>query len=154
MVLTAEQFRQRRALQQYGRNTAAEIVRASAFRECDYTEAGQLHEFDTEAEVLAFEAERYNDGSGYRVKFRSKPEATVAREQLAENGNQTRVQLAGVEGSMHTRMDEMEKKLDKVLGCHEKAPPPSQEGDLELMARVQKMCKLGRMSAIVAAQSA
>ena len=62
MVFTAEQFRQRRALQKYGRNAADKLVRASAFRECDYTEAGQLREFVTEAEVLAFEAARYEDG--------------------------------------------------------------------------------------------
>ena len=132
MVLTAEQFRQRRALQKYGRNAADKLVRASAFRECDYTEAGQLREFVTEAEVLAFEAARYEDGTGSKVKFWNKPRATVAAEQLAleatvahavgEDGNQTRVQLAGVEEGIQARMDDMEKKLDKVLNYHEKAP--------------------------------
>ena len=39
--------------------------------------------------------------------------------------------------------------MDKVLDYHEKAPPKSQECDLELMARVQKMCNVGRMSAIL-----
>ena len=159
MVLTAEQFRQRRALQKYGRNAADKLVRASAFRECDYTEAGQLREFATEAEVLAFEAARYEDGTGSKVKFWNKPRATVPPEQLAleaaiahavgEDGNQTRVQLAGVEEGIHARVDDMEKKLDKVLDYHEKAPPKSQEGDLELMARVQKMCKVGRMNTIL-----
>ena len=80
MVLTAEQFRQRRALQKYGRNAADKLVRTSAFRECDYTEAGQLREFVTEAEVLAFEAARYEDGTGSKVKFWNKPRATVAAE--------------------------------------------------------------------------
>ena len=114
MVLTAEQFRQRRALQKYKRNAADKLVRASAFRECDYTEVGQLREFTTEAEVLAFEAARYEDGTSSKVKFWNKPKATVAPEQLAieattayavaEDGNQTRVQLAGVEEGIHARM--------------------------------------------------
>ena len=39
MVLTAEQFRQRRALQKYGRNAADKLVRASAFRECENIDA-------------------------------------------------------------------------------------------------------------------
>ena len=159
MVLNAEQFRQRRALQKYGRNAAGKLVRAAAFRECDYTEAGQLREFDTEAETLAFEAERYDDGSGFRVKFWNKPKSTVPKEQLAleeslvhavaENGNLTRVQLAGVEEGIHARMDQMDTKLDRTLEHHEKAQPPAQEGDLELMARVQKLCKVGRMNAIL-----
>ena len=59
------------------------------------------------------------------------------------------MQLAGAEEGIHARMDDMEKKLDKVLDYHEKADPKSQEGDLELMARVQKMCNVGRMSAIL-----
>ena len=74
-AIRAEQFRQRRALQKYARNAAGNLVRAAAFRECDYTEAGLLREFSTDDDVLAFEAERYSDGSGYRVKFSSKPKA-------------------------------------------------------------------------------
>ena len=58
-------------------------MRASAFRECDYSEAGQLGEFATEAEVLAFEAARHEDGTGSKVKFWNTPRATVAAEQLA-----------------------------------------------------------------------
>lgn len=159
MVLTAERFRQRQALQKYGSNAADKLVRASAFHECDYTEAGQLREFATEAEVLAFEAAGYEVGTVSKVIFWNKPRATATPEQLAledtiahavtEDGNQTRVQLAGVEEGMHARMGDMEKKSDMVLDYHEKAPPKSQEGDLELMARVQKMCEVGRMNAIL-----
>ena len=76
MVLTAEQFRRRRALQKYGRNAAGNLVRTAAFRACDYTDAGALREFATEDEMLAFEAERYNDGSGHRVRFSSVPMST------------------------------------------------------------------------------
>ena len=36
-----------------------------------------------EEEALAFEAARYEDGTGYRVRFSSKPKATVPPEQLA-----------------------------------------------------------------------
>ena len=46
-------------------------------------------------------------------------------------------------------MHDIDKKLDKVLDYHEKAPPKSQEGDLELMARLQKMCKVGRMNTML-----
>ncbi len=56
---------------------------------------------------------------------------------VAENGNQTRVLLAGVEEGIHARMDQMDTKLDRLLEHHEKAPPPTREGDLELMARGQ-----------------
>ena len=83
MPLSADEKRNKRALANYGRNAAGKLVRAAAFRECDYTAAGQHHEFAAEDEVLAFEAERYNDGSGYRVKFWSQPKATVPKEQLA-----------------------------------------------------------------------
>ena len=110
---------------------------------------GSTARIATEAEVLAFEAARHEDGTGSKVKFWNKPRATVPPEQLAleaaiahavgEDGNQTRVQLAGVEEGIHARVDDMEKKLGKVLDYHEKAPPKSQEGDLELMARVQKL---------------
>ena len=83
MVLTAEQFRQRRALQKYARNAAGNLVRASAFRECDYAPSGALREFATEGEALAFDAARFEDGTGYRVRFSSEPKATVCPEQLA-----------------------------------------------------------------------
>ena len=80
MVLNAEQHRQRRALQKYARNAAGKLVRAAAFRACDYTEAGLLREFSTEDAVLTFELDCYNDGSGYQVRFSSKPRATVPQE--------------------------------------------------------------------------
>ena len=40
-------------------------------------------EFATEAEVLAFDAARYEDATGSNVKFWNKPRATVPPEQLA-----------------------------------------------------------------------
>ena len=76
MPITAEQHRRRRALQNYGRNEAGSLVRKTAFRECDYLNE-QLREFATEEEVLAFEAARYEDGTGHNVRFRSQPKATV-----------------------------------------------------------------------------
>ena len=159
MVLTAEQFRERRALQKYARNAAGKIVRRSAFRQCDYIADGRLREFDTEADVLNFEAERYKDGTGHKVKFWKKPKATVPREQLAlqeevvhavqEDGNQTRVQLEGVEEGLHGRLDEMEYRLGKLLEYHEEAPP-SKPGDLQLMARCLKQIKVRRMNEVLA----
>ena len=155
MVLTAEQHRQRRALQKYARNAAGKLVRVAAFRACDYTEAGQLHEFASESEVVAFEAERYNDGTGNRVRFMSKPSATVPPEQIAlqtavqhlvsVDGNETRVHLASVEEGLHVRLDDISQRLD-ALQVHSpaSAPSPTPPGDLQLMARVQRRFKVPR----------
>ena len=158
-MLTAEQFRERRALQKYARNAAGKIVRRSAFRQCDYIADGRLREFDTETDVLNFEAERYKDGTGHKVKFWKKPKATVPREQLAlqeevvhavqEDGNQTRVQLEGVEEGLHERLDSMETSLGKLLDYHDTAPP-SNPGDLQLMARCLKQIKVRRMNEVLA----
>ena len=166
-MLTAEQFRRRRALQKYGRNAAGNLVRTAAFRACDYTDAGALREFATEDEMLAFEAERYNDGSGHRVRFSSVPNATVPQEQaalhaavqhaVAEDGNETRVQLAGVEEGLHAHLDDISQRLD-ALQSHSQAPTtpaahcvrsPTTPGDTQLMARVQKSFKVARMNAIL-----
>ena len=159
-MLNAEQHRQRRALQKYARNAAGKLVRAAAFRACDYTEAGLLREFVDEDAVLAFELDRYNDGSGYHVRFSSKPRATVPQEQLAlqaaleqaveEDGNQTRLQLTSVEEGLHARLDDISQRVD-ALG--QQNPPATSAlaapGDLQLMARVQKSFKVARMNAIL-----
>ena len=160
MVLNAEQHRQRRALQKYAHNAAGKLVRAAAFRACDYTETGLLREFTNEDEVLAFEADCYNDGSGYQVRFSSKPRATVPQEQLAlqasleqaveEDGNQTRLQLTSVEEGLHAHLDDISQRLDAVL---QQNPPATSAlaapGDVRLMARVQKSFKVARMNAIL-----
>ena len=155
MVLNAEQHRQRRALQKYARNAAGKLVRAAAFRACDYTEAGLLREFGTEDAVLTFELDRYNDGSGYQVRFSSKPRATVPQEQLAlqaaleqaveEDGNQTRLQLTSVEEGLHARLDDISQRVDAL---RQQNPPATSAlaspGDLQLMARVQKSFNVAR----------
>ena len=160
MVLNAEQHRQRRALQKYARNAAGKLVRAAAFRACDYTEAGLLREFSTEDAVLTFELDCYNDGSGYQVRFSSKPRATVPQEQLAlqaaleqaveEDGNQTRLQLTSVEEGLHARLDDISQRVDAL---RQQNPPATSAlaspGDLQLMARVQKSFKVARMNAIL-----
>jgi len=160
MVLNAEQHRQRRALQKYARNAAGKLVRVAAFRACDCTEAGLLREFTNEAEVLAFEAERYSDGSGHWVRFMSTPSAAVPPEQIAlqaavqhsvsEDGNETRVQLASVEDGLHVRLDDISQRLDALL-THNPAAVPTRTspGELQLMARVQKSFKVARMNAIL-----
>jgi len=143
-------------MQKYGRNAANMFVRTASFRACDYTPAGELREFATEADVFAFETARWEDGTGSSVRFSSRPRATVPAEQLAleavgnvvaEDGNETRVQLSVVEEGIHTRIDAMSSRLDRVLDCAE--PPPSQAGDLQLMARLQKLCKVGRMNSLL-----
>ena len=149
MVLNAEQHRQRRALQKYARNAAGKLVRAAAFRACDYTEAGLLREFSTEDAVLTFELDRYNDGSGYQ------PRATVPQEQLAlqaaleqaveEDGNQTRLQSTSVEEGLHARLDDISQRVDAL---RQQNPPATSAlaspGDLQLMARVQKSSNVAR----------
>jgi len=156
MAFTVEQHRQRRQMQKYGRNAANMFVRTASFRACDYTPAGELREFATEADVFAFETARWEDGTGSSVRFSSMPRATVPAEQLAmevvgnavaEDGNETRVPLSVVEEGIHTRIDAMSSRLDRVLDCAE--PPPSQAGDLQVMARLQKLCKVGRMNSLL-----
>ena len=117
--------RSRRALKNYGTNAAGKIVRKSAFGECDYTEEGDLRQFSDEKAVIAFEQERYEDGTGCHCKFWRKPKDTVPKESLAlekamthavqEDGNRTRVQLENVEESIHARHDHQDRKLDKLL---------------------------------------
>ena len=156
MVFTVEQHRQRRQMQKYGRNAANQFVRIAAFRACDYTPAGELNQFQCEADVFAFETARWEDGTGSSVRFSSRPRATVPAEQLAmeavgnvvaEDGNETRVQLSVVEEGIHARIDAMSSRLDRVLDHSE--PPPSQSDDLELMARLQKLCKVRRMNSLL-----
>ena len=160
MVLNAEQHRQRRALQKYARNAAGKLVRTAAFRACDYTEAGLLREFANDDAVLAFELDRYSDGSGYQVKFSSKPRATVPQEQLAlqasleqaveEDGNQTRLQLTSVEEGLHAHLDDISQRLDALRQPNAAATSAlAAPGDLQLMARVQKAFKVARMNAIL-----
>ena len=160
MVLNAEQHRQRRALQKYARNAAGKLVRTAAFRACDYTEAGLLREFANDDAVLAFELDRYSDGSGYQVKFSSKPKATVPQEQLAlqasweqaveEDGNQTRLQLTSVEEGLHAHLDDISQRLDALRQPNAAATSAlAAPGDLQLMARVQKAFKVARMNAIL-----
>jgi len=143
-------------MQKYGRNAANQFVRIAAFRACDYTPAGDLNQFQCEADVFAFETARWEDGTGYKVRFSSRPRATVPAEQLAveavgnviaEDGNQTRVQLSVVDEGLHTRLDAIDSRLNRVLDCAE--PPPSQAGDLQVMARLQKLCKVGRMNSLL-----
>ena len=83
MVFTAQQHRERRQMQNYGRNAANQFVRVAAFRACDYTPAGELNQFQCETDVFAFETARWEDGTGYKVRFSSRPRATVPAEQLA-----------------------------------------------------------------------
>ena len=124
MVLTAQQFRERRALAKYGKNSAGNLVRATAFRECDYTDLGALREFGDKEEVLEFEEARHQDGTGYRVRFTAVPRETVPPEQqalqaatdnaVAKDGNETRVQLQGVEEGLHERLDKQEADLREI----------------------------------------
>ena len=117
MPLSAEGKRTRRVLARYAENAAGSYVRVSAFRECDYRDDGSLREFPTEAEVLAFEAARYSDGTGNRVKFWSAPRASVPEGQRAlhdnlaqavqAEGNAVCAQLEAAEEGLHERLDEM-----------------------------------------------
>ena len=156
MVLTAQQHRERRTMQKYGRNAANQFVRVAAFRACDYTPAGELNQFQCETDVFAFETARWEDGTGYKVRFLNRPRATVPAEQLAveavgnvvtQDGNQTRVQLSVVDEGLHTRFDAIDIRLNRALESAE--PPPSQAGDLQVMARLQKLCKVGRMNSLL-----
>ena len=130
MVLTAQQFRERRALAKYGKNSAGNLVRATAFRECDYTDLGALREFGDKEEVLEFEEARHQDGTGYRVRFTAVPRETVPPEQqalqvatdnaVAKDGNETRVQLQGVEEGLHERFDKQEADIRKIRAHQQK----------------------------------
>ena len=159
MPLNAEEKRARRALANYSENPAGNLVRVAAFRECDYTDLGILREFGNEDEVVAFEEARYRDGTGYRVKFTSKPRESVPPVQQAlqaaldhsieEDGNKTRVQLEDATTGFHDRFDGLEAGVKRLLEYHEKTPPATAPDDLQLMARVLKEVKVGRANAIL-----
>ena len=124
MVLTAQQFRERRALAKYGKNSAGNLVRATAFRECDYTDLGALREFGDKEEVLEFEEARHQDGTGYRVRFTAVPRETVPPEQralqaatnhaIAKDGNETRVHIDQTAEELHERHDEQYALLQEI----------------------------------------
>ena len=153
MPLNAEEKRARRALANYNENPAGNLVRVAAFRECDYTDLGILREFGNKDEVIAFEEARYRDGTGYRVKFTSKPRESVPLVQQAlqaaldhsieEDGNKTRVQLEDATKGFHDRFDGLEADVKRLLEYHEKTPPATAPDDLQLMAASSKRSRSG-----------
>ena len=160
MPLTAEQKRNRRVLARYAPNAGGNLVRAAAFRECDYVD-GSLREFATEAGVLAFEAERFSDGTGSRVKFWSSPKASVPEGQRAlhdnllqtvqAEGNLVCSHLEAAEEGLHERLDEMGARLERLLEYHEREPPPVPPDDLQLMAQLShKRVPVRSMDALLA----
>ena len=161
MPLSAEKKRTRRVLARYAQNAAGSYVRVSAFRECDYRDDGSPREFPTEAEVLAFEAARYSDGTGNRVKFWSAPRASVPEGQRAlhdnlaqavqAEGNAVCAQLEAAEEGLHERLDEMGARLERLLEYHEREPPPVPPDDLQLMAQLShKRVPVHSMDALLA----
>ena len=163
MPLSAEGKRTRRVLARYAENAAGSYVRVSAFRECDYRDDGSLREFPTEAEVLAFEAARYSDGTGNRVKFWSAPRASVPEDQRAlhdnleqavqAEGNAVCAQLEAAEEGLHERLDEMGARLERLLAYHEREPPPAPPDDLQLMARLSHRVLVRSMDTLLAEHS-
>ena len=163
MPLSAEGKRTRRVLARYAENAAGSYVRVSAFRECDYRDDGSLREFPTEAEVLAFEAARYSDGTGNRVKFWSAPRASVPEGQRAlhdnlaqavqAEGNAVCAQLEAAEEGLHERLDEMGARLERLLAYHEREPPPAPPDDLQLMARLSHRVLVRSMDTLLAEHS-
>ena len=160
MPLSAEEKRRRRALARYAQTKAGTYVRASAFRECDFCEDDSLRQFWSEAEVLAFEAERYCDGTGNRVKFWSAPRSAVPEGQLAlrdhlkhtvcDEGNTVRVQLEAAEERLHARLNDLDDRMGRLLAYHDQEPPPSQMGELKLMALLQRTVPVQAMDACLA----
>ena len=163
MPLSAEGKRTRRVLARYAQNAAGCYVRVSAFRECDYRDDGSPREFPTEADVLTFEAERYKDGTGNRVKFWSAPRASVPEGQRAlhdnlaqavqAEGNAVCAQLEAAEEGLHERLDEMGARLERLLAYHEREPPPAPPDDLQLMARLSHRVLVRSMDTLLAEHS-
>ena len=69
---------------------------------------------------------------------------------MAEDGNETRVQMASFEEGVHARLDDISRQVE-ALRTQGQAAPPAQTapGDTQLMARVQKSFKVSRMNAIL-----
>ena len=98
-------------------------MRKQAWRQCDYAPDGRLKEYDTEEAFLEFEEDRRQQGPS-QAKYESNPRATVPTEQLAlesaiahavaNDGNETRVQLASVEDGMHERFDGLDDKFEAL----------------------------------------
>ena len=53
------------------------------------------------------------------------------------------------EHGLHARFDGLEAEVKRLLEYHEKAPPSTAPDDLQLMARILKEVKVGRMNAIL-----
>jgi len=98
-------------------------VRKTAWRACDYTDAGRLREFDGKAAFLVFEEERRAQGH-YQAHYENELRDTVPKEQLAledaithaikKDGNESRVQLQRMEEGMHERHDEQQAALHQI----------------------------------------
>ena len=120
MPLTNQEKRAARARENYGPNALGNLVRKKAYRNCDYTDEGQLRQFSDEASLLKFEEDKYSRG-GRREPYSTQAKETVPQEQLAleyvaameamstvaqMEGHQTRVHQEYVAESLQHRHDE------------------------------------------------
>ena len=78
----ADARRKRRARANYGQNAAGKWVRKRSWRSCDYTEEGNLREFESEEAFLQFEENRYQQGK-CQAYYEKKPRGMVPKEQQA-----------------------------------------------------------------------
>jgi len=111
-----------RARANYGKNAAGKWVRRKAWRECDYTPEGHLHEFDTEDAFLKFEQSRHQQGH-YQAHYEKKARDTVPEDQLPlqraithaveRTGNMVMVGIEAFEDHMHARFDDMKESTKK-----------------------------------------
>ena len=133
MPLTSQEKRAARARHNYGPNALGNLVRKQAYRNCDYTDEGQLRQFSDEASLLKFEEDKYSRG-GRREPYSTQAKETVPQEQLAleyvaameamstvaqMEGHQTRVHQEYVAESLQHRHDEHDEKLDRLVSIAE-----------------------------------
>ena len=152
----ADRVRRRRRLKRYVETDGCWVKRDNVC-EWDLDERGSPLRFDSKEAVLEHEDEngrRRQRGEyplgGYAVV----PEGQAA---LAQNINQhTQVAAERVvdcveraEHGLHARFDGLEADVNRLLEYHEKAPPSTAPDDLQLMARILKEVKVGRMNAIL-----
>ena len=143
---TAEAQRRRRACSHYGKTSAGKWVRKRAWRACDYTEECHLKEFQSEMDFLWFEEDRYQQGAS-QAHYEKTLRATVPKEQLAleeavtqavaRDGNETRVQLQGMEECLHERFDCVEREVRQLVSKVEQNMQPRPD-QIQMMVELSK----------------
>ena len=119
---TKQKQRSKKQLKHYGRNDAGKLQRINTFRDCDF-DGDLLWGFDTWAEVISFEEERFQDGTGCSCKYYRTVEDRSG--DVCLNGQKKRLQAQKIMEEYRGGVcDEEDKPLSLLYfaGSHQKEP--------------------------------